>query len=74
MHSCSLIIAHLSHRKGQPEQDVAFEIGAEFSATRAIYLSEQKYEFTDGWIKFMDYRGTAESYDVPFPVSRTDLN
>lgn len=48
------------------EQDVAFEIGAEFSATGAIYLSEQKYEFTDGWVKFLDYRGTAESYETSY--------
>lgn len=48
------------------EQDVVFEIGVAFSATGYIYLSGQKYEFTEGWVKFLDYRGTAESYETSY--------
>lgn len=48
------------------EQEVSFEIGVEFPATGAIYLSDQKYEFTDGWVKFLDYRGNAESSETSY--------
>lgn len=48
------------------EQDAPFEIGVEFPATGSIYLSEQKYEFTGGWVKFMDYRGNAQSHETSY--------
>lgn len=48
------------------EQDVTFEIGKEYPAAGFIYLSEEKYEFTDGWVKFLDYRGTAQSYQTSY--------
>lgn len=48
------------------EQDAAFEIGVEYPATGVIYLSDRKYEFSDGWIKFLDYRGTAQNYETSY--------
>ena len=47
-------------------EDVAFELGVEFPATGAIYLSDQEYEFTEGWVKFLDYRGNAVFGDTSY--------
>lgn len=38
------------------EHDTAFDIGVQFNAEGYIYISEQKYEITDGWVKFLDFR------------------
>lgn len=42
------------------KHDTPFEIGVEFAAGGHIYVSDLKYEITDGWVKFLDYQDKAQ--------------